>query len=151
MKLLINSKGGKTFTISVKQLLRRYIMEAITLEDVVRVVGPNLEEDSNLLQYYDVVVKVLKLIFKNKDIEAAFQYKFSKEEVVEYAKKMILSVVLSSDDIHKIEIISDDPKKLLIEANGHFDPDESFSCRDAESMIKKKIKIFTGYDVEISL
>jgi len=126
-------------------------MEAITLEDVVRIIGPNLEEDSNLLRYYDIIVKVLKLLFKKEDVEAAFQLKLSKEDVIEYARKMVLPILESSDDIHRIEIISDEPKKILIEANGHFDPDESFSCRDTESIIRKKIKIFTGYDVEISL
>ena len=126
-------------------------MEFITLEDAVRVIRYNLENDSNLLRDYDVIVIVLKLLFKGEDVEAAFQLKLSKEEVIEYARKMVLPIVESSDDIHRIEIISDEPKKLLIEANGHFDPDESFSCRDAETIIKRKMKIFTGYDVKISL
>lgn len=126
-------------------------MEFITLEDAVRVIRYNLENDSNLLRDYDVIVRVLKLLFKGEDVEAAFQLKLSKEEVIEYARKMVLPIVESSDDIHRIEIISDEPKKLLIEANGHFDPDESFSCRDAETIIRRKMKIFTGYDVKISL
>lgn len=130
-------------------------MEAITLEDVVRVIGPNLEEDSSLLRDdYDIIVKVLKLLFKNEDIEAAFRLNLSEEEVIEYAKKVVLSTMedqMTQDDIHKIEIISDSPKKLLIDANAHFDLDESYSCRDAESAIKRKIEIFTGYKVEISL
>lgn len=129
-------------------------MKAITLEDVVRVIGPNLEEDSSLLRYYDVIVKILKLLFKNEDIEAAFRLNLSGEETIEYAKKVVLSTIgdqMTQDDIYKIEIISDSPKKLCIEANAHFDPDENYSCRDAESVIKKKIEIFTGYNVKISL
>ncbi|MBR3324683.1 MAG: hypothetical protein IKG14_01365 [Clostridia bacterium] len=129
-------------------------MEAITLEDVVRVIGPKLKEDNSLLRSYDIIVRVLKLLFENEDIEAAFRLDLSEEEVIEYAKKEVLSTMkdqMTQDDIYKIEIVSDSPKKLLIVANAHFSLDESYSCRDAELAIKEKIEIFTGYNVKIRL
>ena len=129
-------------------------MEAITLEDVVRVIGPKLKEDNSLLRSYDIIVRVLKLLFENEDIEAAFRLDLSEEEVIEYAKKEVLSTMkdqMTQDDIYKIEIVSNSPKKLLIVANAHFSLDESYSCRDAELAIKEKIEIFTGYNVKIRL
>ena len=129
-------------------------MEAITLEDVVRVIGPKLKEDNSLLRSYDIIVRVLKLLFENEDIEAAFRLDLSEEEVIEYAKKEVLSTMkdqMTQDDIYKIEIVSDSPKKLLIVANAHFSLDEGYSCRDAELAIKEKIEIFTGYNVKIRL
>ena len=129
-------------------------MEAITLEDVVRVIGPKLKEDNSLLRSYDIIVRVLKLLFENEDIEAAFRLDLSEEEVIEYAKKEVLSTMkdqMTQDDIYKIEIVSDSPKKLLIVANAHFSLDEGYSCRDAEWAIKEKIEIFTGYNVKIRL
>lgn len=124
-------------------------MEAITLEDVVRVIGPNLEEDSSLLRYYDFIVSILSLLFRDENIEKAFQLDLSYEELVEYAKEVVISFSknqITIDDIFEIKIIDSMQKRLIIKVNGCVDLDEN-----AEFAIKKKMKIFTGYDVDIHL
>lgn len=56
---------------------------------------------------------------------------------------------MTSDDIYKVEILPN--RKISIIANGHFDPDECYSCQSAENAIARKIRIFTGYSVDICL
>ena len=129
-------------------------MEAITFEDAVECIRTNLEKDSSLIKSYDIVVKTLGLLFKREDVKESLQLDLSEEEVIEYAKRTILSFLgnqMTLDDIHKVELIPGSSKKLRIRANAHFDPDESYSCLDAELTIKNKIKIFTGYDVDIDI
>lgn len=127
-------------------------MKSITLNDAVKILSEKMIESNSWRKDYYSIVRTLQVFFDEENVEEAFQLKLSEEEVVNYAKETVLSVMgkqMSEDDIHKIEIISD--KKLSIHANGHFYPDESYSCRDAENTIVSIIRIFTGYSVDISL
>ena len=129
-------------------------MESITLEEAVRILRQNLEEGDSLLKHYNIVVEILSCLFKDENVKKAFQLNLSEEEVIEYAQKVVLSHLgdqMTQNDIYKIEIVSDSPKKLLIDANAHFDFDDSYSCEDAKSAIKKRLEIFTGYNADISL
>ena len=127
-------------------------MKEITLKDAVKILRSKMEEDSALQKYYETIVNLLKLLFDNENVEEAFQLDLSEEELSNYAKETVLSVMgdrMTSDDIYKIEILPN--KKISIRANGNFDSDENYSCRDAENAIARKIRIFTGYSVDINL
>ena len=124
----------------------------ITLKDAVKIFSFKMENDRELLRDYETIVKILQLLFEDEDVEKAFQLNLSEEELSAYVKEVVLSTIgdfMTSDDIHKIDILPN--KKISIIANGHFDPDESYSCQGAESVIARKIRIFTGYSVDISL
>lgn len=124
----------------------------ITLQDAVKILSLKMENDGALLRNYETIVNILKLLFDNEDVEKAFQLNLSEEEVSNYAKETVLSVMgnqMTSDDIYKVEILPN--RKISIRANGHFDPDESYSCQGAENAIARKIRIVTGYNVDILL
>ena len=127
-------------------------MKEITLKDAVKILSSKMEKDSTLRRDYETIVNILQLLFDTEDVEKAFQLNLSEEELSNYAKETVLSIMgdqMTSDDIYKVEILPN--RKISISANGHFYPDENFSCRDAENAIARKIKIFTGYSVDISL
>ena len=127
-------------------------MKEITLKDAVKILSSKMEKDRALRKDYDTIVNILQLLFDTEDVEKAFQLDLSEEEVSNYAKETVLSVMgdqMTSDDIYRVEILPN--RKISIRANGHFDPDETYSCRDVEINISEKIRIFTGYSVDISL
>lgn len=127
-------------------------MKEITLKDAVKILSSKMEKDSTLRRDYETIVNILQLLFDTEDVKKAFQLNLSEEEVSNYAKETVLSVMgdqMTADDIYKVEILPN--RKISISANGHFDPDENYSCQDAEYAIARKIKIFTGYSVDISL
>lgn len=127
-------------------------MKEITLKDAVKILSSKMEKDSSLQWNYETIVNILQLLFDTEDVEKAFQLNLSEEEVSNYAKETVLSVMgdqITSDDIYKVEILPN--RKISIRANGHFDPDENYSCQSAEKAIARKIRIFTGYSVDIRL
>lgn len=127
-------------------------MKEITLKDAVKILSSKMEKDSELRRDYETIVNILQLLFDTEDVEKAFQLSLSEEDVSNYAKETVLSVMgdqMTADDIYKVEILPN--KKISIRANGNFDPDENYSCRDAENAIARKIRIFTGYSVDINL
>ena len=128
-------------------------MRSLTFRDAVNTIKPKLEKDEKLRKHFSDIVMVLQLLYPDEDIKKAFQTKMSKEEVLEYAKRTVLAYLIdrgvSAEDIYRVEFLSND--KIYIRANGHFDLDESYSCLNVEVAIASKIRIFTGYNVDIVL
>ena len=127
-------------------------MKEITLNDAVKVLSSEMDKDSALQRNYETIVNILQLLFDTEDVEKAFQLNLSEEEVSSYAKETVLSVMgdqMTLDDIYKVEILPN--RKISIRANGHFYPDENYSCQSVENAIARKIRIFTGYSVDIIL